>query len=122
MKKRSIYQNRSQELYSLFEDAGNNSKIMCIPMDYAKKHHVVMFCNGYGDIIRKPFPVKNSPEGVEYLVDQVKKSCAHKGIKLQHVFFGGEDISSYSENFVHSLRFEGWIVGSVNAHEAKKTA
>lgn len=120
MKKRSIYQNRSQELYSLFQDAGNNSKIMCIPMDYAKKHHVVMFCNGYGDIIRKPFPVKNSPEGVENMIDQVKKSCAHRSIKLKHVFFGGEDISSYSENFVHSLRSKGWIVGSVNAHEAKK--
>jgi len=120
MKKRSIYQNRSQELYAIFENAGNNSKIMCIPMDYAKKHHVVMFCNGYGDIIRKPFPIKNSPEGVDYLVDQVKRSCAHRSIKLQHVFFGGEDISSYSENFVHTLRSMGWIVASVNAHEAKK--
>jgi transposase len=120
MKKRSIYQNRSQELYSLFEDAGNNSKIMCIPMDFAKKHHVAMFCNGYGDIIRKPFPIENSPEGVDYLVDQVKRSCTHRSIKLSHVFFGGEDISSYSENFVHSLRSQGWIVGSVNAHEAKK--
>ena len=44
MKKRNIYQNRSQELYSLFQDAGNNSKIMFIPMDYAKKCNVVMFC------------------------------------------------------------------------------
>ncbi len=120
MKKRSIYQNRSQELYSLFEDAGDNAKIMCIPMDYAKKHHLVMFCNGYGDIVRKPFPIKNSPEGVDYLVDQVKRACAHRSIKLSHVFFGGEDISSYSENFVHALRSQGWIVGSVNAHEAKK--
>jgi hypothetical protein len=89
MKKRSLCQNRSQELYSLFQDVGNNSKIMCIPMDYAKKHHVVMFCNGYGDIIRKPFPVKNSPEGAKYMIDQVKKSCASRSIKLKHVFFGG---------------------------------
>ena len=51
MKKRSIYQNRSQELYALFESACSNSKIMCIPMDFAKRHHVVMFCNGYGDIL-----------------------------------------------------------------------
>jgi transposase len=120
MKKRSIYQNRSQELYTLFESADNTSKIMCIPMDYAKKHHVAMFCNGYGDIIRKPFPVKNSPAGLDYLVDQVKRSCAHRGVQLQHVFFGGEDVSSYSENFVHSLRSMGWLVASVNAHEAKK--
>jgi len=120
MKKRSIYQNRSQELYALFESACSNLKIMCIPMDFAKRHHVVMFCNGYGDILRKPFPVKNSPEGLDYLVDQVKRSCVHRSIKLQHVFFGGEDVSSCSENFVHSLRSKGWLVASVNAHEAKK--
>ena len=120
MKKRNIYQNRSQELWTLFESARDISKIMCIPMDYAKNHHVAMFCNGYGDIIRKPFPVRNSPEGLDYLVDQVKRSCSHRNIKLQHAFFGGEDVSSYSENFVHSLRSMGWLVASVNAYEAKK--
>ena len=61
MKKRNIYQNQSQELLSLFEQAANNAKVMCVPIDYAKKDHVVMFCNGYGDILRKPFSVKNSP-------------------------------------------------------------
>jgi len=60
MKKRTIYKDQSQELLSLFEAAGNNSKIMCVPIDYAKKDHMVMFCNGYGDILRKPFSVKNS--------------------------------------------------------------
>ena len=58
MKKRNIYHNQSQEILSLFENAGNSTKVMCIPMDYAKKDHVVMFCNGHGDIIRKPFSIK----------------------------------------------------------------
>ena len=58
MKKRNIYQDRSQELFQLFEQAGNSSNVMCIPIDYAKKDHVVMFCNGYGDILRKPCNVK----------------------------------------------------------------
>ena len=86
MKKRNIYQNQSQELLSLFEAAGNSAKVMCVPMDYAKKDHLVMFCNGHGDIVRKPFPVKNSPEGLEYLLDQVTRSCRRRGIKKQHVF------------------------------------
>ena len=30
MKKRNIYQNQSQELLFLFENAGNNDKVMCI--------------------------------------------------------------------------------------------
>ena len=33
MKKKNIYVNQSQELLSLFEEAGNNEKIMCVPID-----------------------------------------------------------------------------------------
>ena len=119
MKKSNIYQDRSQELSKLFEQAGSNSNIMCIPIDYAKKDHVVMFCNGYGDILRKPFNVKNTPEGVKYLIDQTTRSCQHRHIKKEHVFFGGEDVNSYAQNFVHALRTKGWLVASVNAHDAK---
>ncbi len=120
MKKRNIYLNRSQELLGLFQEAGNNAKIMCVPIDYAKKDHVVMFCNGYGDIVRKPFPVKNSPEGVKYLTQQVVLSCRHRAINRKHVFFGGEDPNSYAENFVNTLRSKGWLIASVNARDAKK--
>jgi len=95
MKKKNIYVNQSQELLSLFEEAGNNNKIMCVPIDYAKKDHIVMFCNGSGHILRKPFSVKNSPEGIEYLTEQVTRSCSHRHIDLKHVFFGGEDVGSY---------------------------
>ena len=79
-----------------------------------------MFCNGYGDILRKPFSVKNSPDGVKYLVDQATRSCQRRGIKKDHVFFGGEDVNSYAENFVSTLRSKGWVVAGVNAHDAKK--
>ena len=120
MKKRNIYQNRSQELLHLFEEAGNSAKVMCVPIDYAKKDHVAMLCNGYGDILRKPFTVKNSPEGITYLMEQVTRSCRHRGIKKQHVFFGGEDANTYAQNFVNTLRDKGWLVAGVNAHDAKK--
>jgi transposase len=120
MKKKTIYTNQSQELLRLFEEAGNNSKIMCVPMDYAKKDHVVMICNGHGQILRKPFSVKNSPDGVKYLIDQVTRSCCQRRIKRKHIFFGGEDVNSYAENFVNTLRTKGWLVASVNAHDAKK--
>ena len=104
MKKRNIYQNRSQKLLHLFETAANGANIMCVPIDYAKKDHMVMFCNGYGDIIRKPFSVKNSPAGVACLLEQANRSCRHRGIKNEQVFFGGEDVNSYAENFVNALR------------------
>ena len=120
MKKKNIYVNQSQELLSLFEEAGNGTKIMCVPIDYAKKDHIVMFCNGYGHIFRKPFSVKNSPEGIEYLTEQVTRSCSHRRIDPKHVFFGGEDVGSYAENFANTLRSGGWIVAGVNAHDAKE--
>ncbi|MFH1628373.1 MAG: transposase [Pseudomonadota bacterium] len=120
MKKKNIYVNQSQELFSLFEEAGSSGKVMCVPIDYAKKDHTVMFCNGHGDILRKPFSIKNSPEGIEYLKEQVTRSCLHRSIDPKHVFFGGEDVGSYANNFVSTLRSKGWLVAGVNAHDAKK--
>lgn len=94
--------------------AGDRSKVMCIPIDYAKKDHVAMFCNGNGKIIRKPFSIKNSLDGKKYLVDQVTKSCRHHGINVHHVLFGGEDCGSYADNFIDALRLENWLVAGVN--------
>ena len=119
MKKKNIFQNQSQEILNLFEDAKDRTKVMCIPMDYAKKDHLVMFCNGNGKIIRKPFSIKNSLEGKIYLTDQVRKSCRHHGINLKHTFFGGEDCGSYADNFITTLRSENWLVAGVNARDAK---
>jgi len=119
MKKKNIFKNQSQEILTLFEVAEDRSKVMCVPIDYAKKDHVAMFCNGNGDILRKPFSVKNSPEGKNYLIEQVIKSCRYRRIKLQHTFFGGEDCGSYADNFIAALRSENWLVAGVNAHDAK---
>ena len=94
--------------------------MMCVPMDYAKNDHLVMFCNGHGDILRKPFSVKNTPEGLAYIEDQVTRSCTKRGIKKEHVFFGGEDANSFAKNFVSTLRNKGFLVANVNAHDAKK--
>lgn len=79
-----------------------------------------MFCNGHGDVLRKPFSIKNSPEGVKYLMQQVVRSCRHRRINRKHVFFGGEDRNSYAKNFAKTLCSQGWLVARVNARDAKK--
>ena len=119
MKKRTIFQQQSQELMQIFEEAGTSKKVLVVVMDYAKKEHMVMFCNGNGDILRKPFGAWNTPEGINYLLEQVKKTCAYHKINRKHVFFGGEDCGSYTENFILSLRKDGWLVAGVNARDAK---
>jgi transposase len=50
----------------------------------------------------------------------VSRSCRHHKINQNHVFFGGEDVGSYAENFASTLRSGGWLVAGVNAHDAKK--
>ena len=120
MKKKSIFQQQSQELMQIYEEAGNSKKVLVVAMDYAKKEHTIMFCNGDGYILRKPFGVKNTPEGVNYLIEQVHKSCNYHKIKRKHVFYGGEDCGSYTENFAQCLREHGWLVAGVNAQDAKK--
>lgn len=120
MKKRNIYQQQCQDLMRVFEEAGTNKKVLVVPIDYAKKEHTVMFCNGDGDILRKPFGVWNTPEGVSYLAEQVHKGCNYHKIRTKHVFFGGEDCGSYTENFALRLREHGWLVAGINAHDAKK--
>ena len=77
MKKRTIFQQQSQELMRIFEEAGTSQKVLVVAMDYAKKDHTILFCNGNGIILRKPFRVKNTPEGANYLVEQVRKTRAY---------------------------------------------
>jgi len=120
MKKRSIYGQQSQELLRIYEEAGTSKKVLVGAIDYAKQDHVVMFCNGNGDILRKPFPVKNTPAGVDFLLAQVAGTCCYHKINPKHVFFGGEDCGSYTENFVECVRDHGWLVAGVNAEDAKK--
>jgi transposase len=120
MKKRSIYRQQSQELLRIHEEAGTLSKVLIGAIDYAKQTHVVMLCNGNGDVLRKPFPVKNTPEGVDFLLDQVGATCRYHKIEPKHAFFGGEDCGSYTENFAQCLRDRGWLVAGVNAEDAKK--
>jgi transposase len=120
VKKRSIYQQQSQEVQLIYEAAGNARKVLLGAIDYAKKNHVVMLCNGDGDILRKPFTVHNTPEGIAYLDKQVRQSCRYHRINPEHVYFGGEDGGSFSENFAACLREEGWLVAGINAYDAKR--
>jgi len=118
--KGSIYGAQSQGICRLFEEAGDPRKVMCVPMDYAKADHTVLFCNGYGEVLRQPFTVKNTPEGLAYLVQEIHSACRHRGISPGHVFCGGEDGGPYALNFIEARRAQAWMVCGVNAHDAKK--
>lgn len=118
MAKRSIFTRQNQTLIDLFNDAEHPDKVLCVPLDYAKKTHMALCCNGSGRVLRKAFPVKNNPEGIQFLIEVVDKICRKHTIERKHVFFGGEDCGTFSLNFIYDLRKKGFTVMGVNAKDA----
>ena len=43
MNNRSIFQQQSQELMKIYEQAAHSKKVMVVAIDYAKKEHTIMF-------------------------------------------------------------------------------
>jgi hypothetical protein len=44
MNNRSIFQQQSQDLMKIYEQATHSKKVMVVAIDYAKKEHTIMFC------------------------------------------------------------------------------
>lgn len=120
MKNKSIFTRQNQTLINLFRDAQHPDKVLCIPLDYAKQTHMALFCDGSERQLKKPFPVKNNPEGIAFLLDAVEKIRRKHHIRREHVFFGGEDCGTFADNFIYALRKEGFTVMGVNAADAAK--
>lgn len=114
----SIYRNQNALLRAIFEKATDPRKVLCVALDYAKRKHVALCCDGNGDILRQPFPVENSAEGVSFLIKQITATARRRKIPKCNIFFGGEDEPSYVANFTAALRLRRYLVLRVNAAEA----
>lgn len=116
----SIYRNQNALLRALFERAADPRKVLCVALDYAKRKHVALCCDGNGDILRAPFAVDNTVEGVTFLIEQISSTARRRKIPKCDIFFGGEDEASYVANFTAALRSRQYLVLRVNAAEAKE--
>jgi transposase len=116
----SIYSKQNPKIHQLFERASDFKKVLAVALDYAKTKHTVLLCNGLGDVLKKPFAVDNTRQGVQDLLQEVQSTCRHRCIRTAQVFFGGEDRPAYAENFIHRISQEGYLVVRVNAWEAKR--
>ena len=119
-KRKSVYRSQNAALRALFERAGDPRKVICVPLDYAKRKHVAFVCDGHGDILKGAFPVENTPAGVAHLIEQISATARHRKIPNNQIFLGGEDEPAYVANFTAALREAGYLVMRVNAHEAKE--
>ena len=99
----SIFQRKNPAIEKLFVEAGSPKKVMCIPIDYAKKQHTALVCNGEGLQLRGVFNIHNTTEGVDFLEDIIKGLCKKHSIRKTHVFFGGEDCTAFCYNFIYAL-------------------
>lgn len=120
MKQKNIFTRQNQIILDLFAKAKHPDKVLCVPLDYAKQTHVALCCNGNGKVLKNSFPVKNTPAGIEHLLESVGKLCRKHHIQIEHVFFGGEDCGTFAFNFIYNLRERGFKVIGVNAADAKK--
>lgn len=116
----SIYRKQCIEIRTLFEKASSPRKVLCVALDYAKSKHVALFCDGLGDILKKPFTVENNAQGVAWLCKEIQATARRRKIKKDTIFLGGEDEPAYVANFVAALSREGYLVVRVNAREAAR--
>ena len=85
--KSSIYKNQCHQLRVLFDQAQSPKKVLCVPIDYAKSKHVGLICDGYGNVLKKPFTINNSQEGIDFLIDQVSATARRRKIPKSQIFF-----------------------------------
>ena len=66
-KTRSVYRNQNALVRAVFERAGDTRKVLCVALDYAKRKHVALICDGQGDVLKASFPVENNAAGIACL-------------------------------------------------------
>ncbi len=116
----SVYRNQNALVRAVFERAGDARKVLCVALDYAKRKHVALICDGHGDVLKATFTVDNNAAGIAHLIQEVSATDCRRKIPKDQIFLGGEDEAAYVANFTEALRAKGYLVVRVNAYEAKE--
>lgn len=123
MKRKSIFKNNSQRIDAAFIEAGLPEKVLLVPLDFAKSTHCACFCDGLGRYLRQAFTVKNTKEGLEFLVEQIEATRKRRAIRnKRHVIVGGEDSASYTRNFMQRLDELGYLAVRLGSREVHRQA
>jgi len=116
----SVYRNQNVHIAAVFKRANDPRKVLCVALDFAKRKHLALICDGNGDVLKAPFPVHNNNAGVDFLIEQVRASANRRKIPDNQIFFGGEDSPSYVANFNLALREQGFATVRVSARLASE--
>jgi hypothetical protein len=118
--RKSVYRSQNASLCALFERAGDHRKVLCVALDYAKRKHLALICDGHGEILKSAFPVENTPEGVAFLIEEISATARKRKIPNNQILLGGEDEPAYVANFTAAMRGTDYLVMRVSAREAKE--
>ena len=116
----SVYRNQNALVRAVFERAGDARKVLCVALDYAKRKHLALICDGHGDVLKAAFPVENNAAGIAHLIQEIAATARRRKIPKDQIYLGGEDEATYVANFTEALRAKGYLVVRVNAYEAKE--
>lgn len=116
----SVYRNQNVLVRAVFERAGDAKKVLCVALDYAKRKHLALICDGHGDVLKAAFPVENNAAGIAHLIKEITATARRRKIPKDQIYLGGEDEAAYVANFTQALRAKGYLVVRVNAYEAKE--
>ena len=94
--------------------------VLCVALDYAKRKHVALICDGNGDDLKSSSPVENNTAGIGHLPKEISATARHSKIPQNQIFLGGEDEAAYVANFTQALRLKGYLAVRVNAYQAKE--
>ena len=119
-KTQSVYRNQNALVRAVFERAGDARKVLCVALDYAKRKHMALICDGHGDVLKAAFSVENNAAGIAHLIQEISATARRRKILRDQIFLGGEDEPAYVANFAQALRAKGYLVVRVNACEAKE--
>lgn len=120
MKNKTIYSNQCKAIGEVFKDAGSHDNVLCVPVDYAKKAHWALFCDGYGSLLRKAFSFSNDSVGAQTLIKSIEQERLKRKILPEHVIVAGEDVPSWAENLLGVLRVQGYRLMRLNAFQVSK--
>ena len=85
----SVYRNQNAIVRAIFERAGDARKVLCVALDYAKRKHVALICDGHGDILKAAFPVENNAAGIAHLIKEISATARRRKIPKDQIFLGG---------------------------------
>ena len=120
MNSKHVFKKVNQDINRIFDQAGHPNKVAIVAIDYAKDTHTTLICDAQGRSFKEPFEVKNNPEGLRYLRNQIAFSCKRFAINPSHVIVGGEDCGSFTLNFVQAISQHGFLTIGVHAQDAQK--